>query len=42
MDIVWIFTESGYGKGPMDGVTATIKNSIAEAVIAWESMLDLF
>ena len=26
--IHWIFTEAGHGKGPMDGVGATVKNSI--------------
>ena len=40
VDIVWIFTESGHGNGPMDGVGDTIKNSINEAVIAAESMPD--
>lgn len=34
----WVFTESGHGKGPMDGVGAAIKNAIDDAVIASESM----
>ena len=36
--ITWIFTESGHGKGPMDGVGATIKNSINNSMIAAESI----
>ena len=36
--VTWIFTESGHGKGPMDGVGAAIKNEIDRAVIAAESM----
>ena len=35
---MWIFTESGHGKGPMDGVGAAIKNAINDAVIASESI----
>lgn len=30
--LVWIFTETGHGKGPMDGVGAAIKAAIDEAV----------
>ena len=36
--VAWLFTESGHGKGPMDGVGASIKNAIDEAVIGAESM----
>ena len=28
----WIFTESGHGKGPMDGVGAVIKNAIDQTI----------
>ena len=38
VDVTWIFTESGHGKGPMDGVGAAIKNSIDNAMIAAESI----
>ena len=38
VDVTWIFTESGHGKGPMDGVGATIKNSIDNAMVAAESI----
>ena len=38
VDVSWVFTESGHGKGPIDGVGAAIKNSIYNAVIAAESM----
>ena len=38
VDVTWIFTESGHGKGPMDGVGATIKNPIDNAMIAAESI----
>ena len=31
--VTWIFTESGHGNGPMDGVGANIKNSIGNAII---------
>ena len=41
VDITWVFTESGHGKGPMDGVGATIKNSTDDVVIASESMPDV-
>ena len=39
ISITWLFTESGHGKGPMDGVGASIKNAIDEAVIGAESLL---
>ena len=38
IDIWWVFTKSGHGKGPMDGVGAAAKRAINEAVIAAESM----
>ena len=38
VDVIWIFTESGHGKGLMDSVGATIKNSIDNAMIAAESI----
>ena len=41
VDVVWVFTESGHGKGPMDGVGAAIKNAIDQAAIAAESMPDV-
>ena len=28
IQIYWIFTESGHGKGPMDGVGASVKHTI--------------
>ena len=34
IQLTWVFTESGHGKGPMDGVGAAIKNSIDEAMVA--------
>ena len=37
VDVTWI-TESGHGKGPMDGVGAAIKNSINNVMIAAESI----
>ena len=40
-DVSWIFTETGHGKGPMDGVGAAIKNAIDDVVIATESMPDV-
>ena len=40
-DVSWIFTETGHGKGPMDGVGAAIKNAIDDVVIAPESMPDV-
>ena len=30
--IDWVFTESGHGKGPMDGVGAVIKNAIDQTI----------
>ena len=30
--IYWVFTKSGHGKGPMDGVGASIKNNIDDAI----------
>ena len=30
--IYWVFTESGHGKGPMDGAGASIKNDIDDAI----------
>ena len=36
VDVASVFTETGHGKGPMDGVGAEIKNSIDNAVIAAE------
>ena len=30
--IYWVFTESGHGKGPMDGVGASIKNDIDDDI----------
>ena len=41
VDVMWVFTESGHGKGPMDGVGAAIKNAIDQAAIAAESMPDV-
>ena len=38
VDVTWIFTESSHGKGTMDGVSATIKNSIDNAMVAAESI----
>ena len=38
VNVTWIFTESGSGKSPMDGVGAAIKNSIDNAMIAAESI----
>ena len=32
IQVSWVFTESGHGKGPMDGVGALIKNDIDDAV----------
>ena len=31
-DIYWIFTESGHGKGPMDGVGSGIKKTIKDTI----------
>ena len=41
IDASWIFTETGHGKGPMDGVGAAIKNAIDDAVVAAGSMPDV-
>ena len=41
IDVSWIFTETGHGKGPMDGVGAAIKNVTDDAVVAAESMPDV-
>ena len=30
--IYWVFTESGHGKGPMDGVGTSVKNGIDDAI----------
>lgn len=30
--IIWIFTEAGHGKGPMDGVGAAVKKAIDNAI----------
>ena len=30
--VYWVFTESGHGKGPMDGVEASVKNDIDDAI----------
>ena len=38
VDVTWIFTESGHGKGPMNGIGAAIKNSIDHAMIVAESI----
>ena len=32
IDITWVFTESGHGKGPMDGVGSSIKNDIQDTI----------
>ena len=32
IDIYWIFTEAGHGKGPMDGVGSTIKRVIKDTI----------
>ena len=32
LQIDWIFTETGYGKGPADGVGATMKTAIDKTV----------
>ena len=32
IDVNWLFTESGYGKGPMGGAGASIKNDIDDAI----------
>ena len=32
--ITWIFTESGHGKGPADGVGASVKNTVSNDIIA--------
>ena len=32
LTIIWVFTEPGYDKGPMDGVVASIKNEIDNAI----------
>ena len=36
-----IFTKTGHGKGPIDGIGAPIKNAIDDAVVAPESMPDV-
>ena len=41
IDVSWIFTESGHGKGPMDGVGAAIKNAIDDAVVTAKSIPDV-
>ena len=41
IDVSWIFTETGHGKGHMNGVGAAIKNAIDDAVVAAESMPDV-
>ena len=30
--VYWVFTESGHGKGPIDGVGASIKNDTDDAI----------
>ena len=30
--LIWVFTETGHGKGPMDGVGAVVKNAIEDVV----------
>ena len=32
IQVCWVFTELGHGKGPMDGVGALIKNDIDDAI----------
>ena len=32
LTIIWVFTESGHGKGPMDGAVTSIKNEIDNAI----------
>ena len=32
IDVHWIFTEAGHGKGPMDGVGSTIKREIKDTI----------
>ena len=32
INIYWVFTESGHGKGRMDGVGASVKNDIDDAI----------
>ena len=32
IDVYWIFTEVGHGKGPMDGVGACIKQTIQDTI----------
>ena len=32
INITWVFTESGHGKGPMDGVGSSIKNDIQDTI----------
>ena len=32
IDVHWIFTEAGHGKGPMDGVGSTIKRAVKDTI----------
>ena len=32
LTIIWVFTESGHGKGPMDGAVTSIKNEMDNAI----------
>ena len=32
INVYWVFTESGHGKGRMDGVGASVKNDIDDAI----------
>lgn len=32
VDLVWVFTESGHGKGPMDGVGSAVKRKIDDTL----------
>ena len=32
IDVIWVFTETGHGKGPMDGVGAAIKSKVKDTI----------